>query len=355
MQQRGVVLTIGVGLCFVLVLVFGVVVRGSFAQPTTQVFGETGYTVREPFLSFWRAGGVERFGYPISAEIEEHNPDDGKAYITQYFERVRLEHHPDESPPVQISRLGAHYLEQPPAKQLSAMPPAAGAITAQLMAVDSTDCLHFVETTEELCGVFAEYWQQNGGVAMLGYPLSLPVMYRTEDGRLLVVQYTERARLEVDPQSQTISLGLLGREHYGTGHERGLPGWAQDPTRAHLISLINQARAAAGLEPVAPAPELMSAAQNHSQDMALSGLVSHVGSDGRAPQQRMHDVGYMWQRCGENIAVGQTTPEEAMQFWMNSPPHRANILDPGMREVGVGYVQQASGYGHYWTINLGER
>lgn len=346
---------IGIGLCLVLLVIFGSFVRGSHARPQSRVFSETGYTVREPFLSFWRQGGVERFGYPISPEFQEANPDDGNIYTVQYFERTRLEHHPGAATPVQIGRLGAQRLAGSQADLAHSLPPAAGALATQIMSAIDADCLTFPQTGQQLCGIFAEYWQANGGVAMFGYPLTAPVMHRADNGRLLVAQYTERARLEIDPASQVVSLGLLGRESYTPQPGMEPPDWARDPTLARLITLINQVRAEAGLAPLAPAPELMAAAQEHSLEMAMSGFISHTGPDGRTAPQRMRDAGYAWLRCGENIAVSQPTPELAVQFWMNSPPHRANILDPGMREVGVGYVRQEAGYGHYWTMTLGER
>jgi uncharacterized protein YkwD len=127
------------------------------------------------------------------------------------------------------------------------------------------------------------------------------------------------------------------------------------PEALRIAELVNAERAAAGLAPLALSAELSAAAQAQSDAMAFTGVISHVGADGRGPAQRISDAGYGWLRCGENIAVGQTTPEEAMAFWMGSTPHRANILDPGMRELGVGYLWVDGGYGHYWTITLGER
>lgn len=127
------------------------------------------------------------------------------------------------------------------------------------------------------------------------------------------------------------------------------------PEAARVIALVNAERAAAGLPALGAAPELAAAALAYSAEMAASGIIAHSGADGRGPAQRLLDAGYGWLRCGENLAVGQPTPEEAVAFWMGSPPHRANILDPLMTEVGAGYVRQPGGYGHYWTLELGAR
>ncbi|WP_342190492.1 CAP domain-containing protein [Paenibacillus macquariensis] len=62
-------------------------------------------------------------------------------------------------------------------------------------------------------------------------------------------------------------------------------------------------------------------------------------------------MGVKWRAYGENIAAGQTTPEEVTRVWMNSPGHRANILDPRFTDIGVGYVAgtATSQYRTYWT------
>lgn len=329
--RRGVVVLVLSGL----LLGTSLFVRGSRAEPEQRFFPQTGHVVNQPLLRFWEQGGVELFGYPISAVIEERSHDDGQWYRVQYFERVRLELHPTASPSIQIGRLGAQVL--------AAQPPL-------VPAVAESGCIGFTETQERLCGAFGMFWQQRGGLAIFGLPLTPPVVGAAANGRTVVVQYTERARLEHDPVSGIVRLGLLGREG-----GISLPPPA-NPLAGELLQLINDERAAAGLASLAVAPELMASAQGHSQGMATSGLVSHTGSDGSSPQDRMQQAGYAWLRCGENIAVTQPTPREAVAFWMQSPPHRANILDPTFQELGVGVVaDSATAHQFYWTLNLGRR
>jgi uncharacterized protein YkwD len=337
-------LRLGVGFCTtVLGLMCVLFIHPTDARSIHTYFSETGYTVDASILHFWRAGGVELYGYPISPLIMEQSLDDGLLRPVQYFERARFEvHHSAGGASIRLGRLGAEMLTTG-----AAMPPVDNA---------SNDCLFFAPTAQSLCGPFAHFWATRGGLERFGYPLTPPHLLTASDGSVREVQYTERARLERLPSGQAIQLGLLGRERYRADAQAQpvvLP--THDPAIERMVELVNNERRAAGLAPLSIAPELMASAQEHSWGMALSGLISHTGSDGRGAAQRMRDAGYNWQRCGENIAVGQTTPEEAMAFWMNSPPHRANILDPGMREIGVGYVQQPTGYGHYWTLNLGER
>lgn len=130
---------------------------------------------------------------------------------------------------------------------------------------------------------------------------------------------------------------------------------AQDPT-AEVLRLVNQARVRHGLAPIARAAELDVAAERHSRDMAINGFFSHTGSDGSNAGQRANAAGYFWYAWGENIAAGFPTAAAVMEAWMNSPGHRANILQPIFQEIGIAVVQQAgSRYGVYWTQVFGAR
>ena len=121
--------------------------------------------------------------------------------------------------------------------------------------------------------------------------------------------------------------------------------------------LTNQQRQANGLPDLAWSNELWCAARHHSEDMATNNCFSHYGClDNSSPWQRIADCGYQMTTGGENIAAGYSTPAGVVQGWMGSDGHRANILNPNFREIGVGYVfNQASTYGHYWTQDMGAR
>lgn len=121
-----------------------------------------------------------------------------------------------------------------------------------------------------------------------------------------------------------------------------------------VVEITNQERARAGCAPLRVNPQLVQAAQAHSEDMAFNDFFSHTGSDGSAPWDRIEDTGYDWREAGENIAAGYTTPQAVMTGWMNSDGHRANILRCSYEEIGVGYVYIQSdpgsvNYRHYWT------
>ncbi|MFF4211212.1 CAP domain-containing protein [Streptomyces sp. NPDC001796] len=118
---------------------------------------------------------------------------------------------------------------------------------------------------------------------------------------------------------------------------------------ARVVALVNSERAKAGCAPLTVNSKLTKAAQAHSADMAAHKNMSHTGSDGSSPGDRITSAGYSWSSYGENIAYGYSTPESVMAAWMASPGHKRNILDCGFKEIGVGLAQPGS----YWTQDFG--
>ncbi|MFD3521518.1 CAP domain-containing protein [Streptomyces sp. NPDC058653] len=122
---------------------------------------------------------------------------------------------------------------------------------------------------------------------------------------------------------------------------------------AQVTTLVNSERSKAGCGPVSANSQLETAALRHSQDMAARDYFDHNSPDGKDPGDRITAAGYQWTTYGENIARGQQTPAAVMEGWMNSPGHRANILNCAFKEIGVG-VHDASG-GPWWTQAFGAR
>ncbi len=133
---------------------------------------------------------------------------------------------------------------------------------------------------------------------------------------------------------------------------------------ARVLELINAARGTAracGTQSFAAVgalrmnDTLSRAALVHSSDMAAKGFFSHDGSDGSSVMVRTTRVGYAGRAVGENIASGQTTPEAAVEGWIKSPPHCANLMNGVFTEMGVAYVvNPASPMGIYWTQVFGK-
>jgi uncharacterized protein YkwD len=120
-----------------------------------------------------------------------------------------------------------------------------------------------------------------------------------------------------------------------------------EPCRVFL--LVNEERARAGLTPYEYDPALALSAQRHAIDMADQGYFSHTSLDGRSFSDRTEAAGYEGFPSGENIARGQTSPEQVMDSWMSSEGHRNNILSSSSNEIGVGY------YESHWVQVFGQQ
>ncbi|WLR56756.1 CAP domain-containing protein [Mesobacillus subterraneus] len=112
-----------------------------------------------------------------------------------------------------------------------------------------------------------------------------------------------------------------------------------------VVELTNQERAKNGLKPLALDTELSKVAREKSRDMQSKGYFSHTSPTYGSPFDMMKKFGITYRSAGENIAMGQRTPEEVVQAWMNSSGHRANILNSSYTHIGVGHVAT----GNYWT------
>ena len=166
-------------------------------------FAETGFCLRGRFLAYWEAhGGLALNGLPLGGEFVQVL-EDGKSYTVQYFERVRLEYHPEKAAPndVLLGQFGRRiHPADPP------LPKPGGPTTA--------DRVYFAETGHTIGGAFFNYWYTNGGLAQFGYPLTEEITETLEDGKPYTVQYFERARFELHPANAApydILLGQFGR------------------------------------------------------------------------------------------------------------------------------------------------
>ncbi|WP_405776738.1 CAP domain-containing protein [Streptomyces sp. NBC_00859] len=127
-------------------------------------------------------------------------------------------------------------------------------------------------------------------------------------------------------------------------------GSAESTAAASVLSLVNQHRAQAGCRPLRPDAALASLAGSFSDEMASRGFFDHTDPDGATPWDRADKAGVQ-HLGGENIARGQTDAASVMDSWMNSPGHRANILNCDFRTLGVG-VHFGTG-GPWWTQDFG--
>ena len=121
-----------------------------------------------------------------------------------------------------------------------------------------------------------------------------------------------------------------------------------------VLELTNIERSKLSLSPLTLNTQLLNAAATHTQNMAQQDFFSHTGKDGSSMGSRITATGYKFSSAAENIAAGSSTPEAVVSSWMNSSGHRANILNPNLKEIGIGYYFLANDTGsvnfnHYWT------
>lgn len=125
----------------------------------------------------------------------------------------------------------------------------------------------------------------------------------------------------------------------------------QEKNEDTVLRLVNEVRGKANLRRLRADPKLRAAARAHSRDMARRDFCAHNNPDGVTPAERMLSAGYSAPGA-ENVARGQETPHIVMDAWMNSPGHRANLLNPAFTAIGIGVVFVGRN-GPCWTQNFG--
>lgn len=134
-----------------------------------------------------------------------------------------------------------------------------------------------------------------------------------------------------------------------------LPFKVDDPKiredlEAKMLELVNEERAKEGLKPLKADPEMLVVARAHSKDMFARGYFSHITPEGKSPFDRMRREHVRFLTAGENLALGQTL-QICHRGLMNSPGHRANILQPSFGRVGIG-ILDGGFYGLMITQNF---
>ncbi|WP_245687482.1 CAP domain-containing protein [Streptacidiphilus griseoplanus] len=114
---------------------------------------------------------------------------------------------------------------------------------------------------------------------------------------------------------------------------------------ARVLDLVNEERWRAGCGPLVLDRRLSESARRHSGDMAYWHHISHRGSDGTAPVDRIRRTGFRAKAWGENVASGYRTADQVMDAWMASPGHRENILNCRYKRMGIAHAEP----GDYWT------
>jgi uncharacterized protein YkwD len=122
-------------------------------------------------------------------------------------------------------------------------------------------------------------------------------------------------------------------------------------TEGAVLTLVNKERAGNNCDALAIDSRLATAARKHSADMAARDYFDHNTPEGVDMATRVNNAGYKWSSLGENIAMGQQDAASVMESWMKSPGHRANILNCGFKQIGIGLAYR--GKTPYWTQDFG--
>ena len=148
--------------------------------------------------------------------------------------------------------------------------------------------------------------------------------------------------------------GAFEKAPAGSLADRDYSGTNLDPTFARDI--INQYRAEHGLKPVKLNTELTAAAKLHSRDLAKWDRISHYGSDGSNPWDRVKRSGFKARLAAENVGTGQIDFAEVMRGWKESPGHNKNLLLADAEYMGIALVQEPkTEFKSFWTLVMGSQ
>ncbi|MET3937571.1 putative YkwD family protein [Paenibacillus sp. PvP094] len=158
--------------------------------------------------------------------------------------------------------------------------------------------------------------------AQNGIPLDLLDLIRTPDGNTV---------------NQAPAGNLENKEPTGQVQEGKKNATDKTDFEQQVLDLVNQERAKTGLSSLSRNEELSNVAMVKAQDMYNHSYFDHNSPTHGSPFDMMKEFGITYNTAGENIAKGQTTPTQVMKEWMNSPGHKANILNNSYTHIGIAY------------------
>ena len=167
-----------------------------------------------------------------------------------------------------------------------------------------------------------------------------------------VDQSTKRAAVVTETGKDKAPKGTFEKAPAGALADRDFSHTHLDAERAR--ELVNAYRKEKGLRPLRLQPALTEAARAHSQDLAKWDRISHFGSDGSNPWDRVKRTGYSAKLAAENVGTGQASFEEVMKGWRASPGHNKNLLLPEAEHMGIALVQDGkTEFKTFWTLVIG--
>jgi uncharacterized protein YkwD len=193
------------------------------------------------------------------------------------------------------------------------------------------------------------------GSVSVGSGFSEPIQPLTTTGsaqRSDVGRADRVASLSRDGVGDRAPAGSFERAPTGSLSDRDYSSVRLDVDRAR--EQVNAYRKSKGLGPLTLNAQLTSAAKEHSRDLAKWDRISHYGSDGSNPLDRVKRTGYAARLAAENVGTGQATFEEVLEGWKKSPGHNKNLLLADARHMGLALVHDPkTEFKTFWTLVLG--
>ncbi len=347
----------------------------------------TGHCIAQQFYQYWLQNGKERiFGWPTGYITCERNKADGKSYLVQWFERERLELHPENSDPhyrILLGLLGGENLDSWEGKlqsNLRAGQPA-----------DTSLPYYFADTKHAITNVFRSYWSayrlnldlspRDESIQMFGYPITEPQPIKYGEVGVKTTQWFERARFEVHEENDLtnrILLGRLGKEtdpndpdnvlgpindiranrglpplqltqKFNTDLSDGLSSRLNIGLNTGIASVIAQAQP--GTPPLNFDRSLNASAQNHANYYLFNNQLylgpanrldpkqeagGRQGFTGATVQDRAKAAGFRW-ASGDEITAPFAEAKQAVDFWLKDPQSLKIILNPNFLYLGYGH------------------
>ncbi len=148
--------------------------------------------------------------------------------------------------------------------------------------------------------------------------------------------------------------GSFSKARRGALADRNFNGVRLDLEKAR--KLINNYRKTRGLKTLQVDVQLTDAAKAHSRDLARWDRISHYGSDGSNPWDRVKRTGYNAKLAAENVGTGQNSIEEVFKGWQKSPGHNKNLLLADARQMGIALVYDPNTeFKTFWTLVIGTK
>ncbi|MDA8235921.1 CAP domain-containing protein [Desulfotomaculum nigrificans] len=181
------------------------------------------------------------------------------------------------------------------------------------------------------------------------------VITETATGKLCVQLLATKKDVQVQPQPAPAPQPAPEPQPQPAPQPVPQPSTFMSEMQQQVVDLVNQERAKYGLKPLTAKQDLTSVAQLKAQDMYQNRYFDHTSPTYGTPFDMMRKFGISYTAAGENIAMGQKTAAQVVQDWMNSPGHRANILNANYNEIGIGVYNSYTGYGYIWVQMFARR